>query len=330
MKGIRLEEFGGPEILRLSEMDEPRPGPGEIVIDLAAAGVNRADILLRSGAYHGTTLPVFPGMEGSGTVTAVGEGVRRFRAGDRVVAFRGRPGFYAERAAAHEAYAAKIPESISFDDAASIPIAWLTAWYSLVHLAKVKEGETVLVTAAASGVGQAAIQIASHFGARVIAAAGGPEKLAWTKGLGADDSVDYRTPDWEREVLSKTDGKGVEVVIEAVGGRIFAAALKALGYAGRLVAFANVTLEDSTINTRDFYPKNAVIYGFQISFRIERQGYRATEDLEEILRLVATGEFRTNVDRIFSLAEAPAAHRYLEERKNRGKVVLQVKGVNRG
>ena len=325
MKAVRLDEFGGPEVLQLSEIDEPRPEPGEILIDLVAAGVNRADILLRKGAYHVATLPAIPGWEGSGTVAAVGEGVRRFRVGDRVVAFGGRLGFYAERAAVPEAQAAKIPEGISFEDAASIPVVWLTAWYSLVHLAKVKERETVLVTAAASGVGQAAIQIAKHFGARVIAAAGGPEKLAWAKELGADDSIDYLMPDWEREVLSKTDGKGVEVVIEAVGGRVFAAALKALGYAGRLVAFANVNLEDSTINTRNFYPKNAVIYGFQIAFRIERQGYRPTEDLEDILRLVATGKFRTNVDKVFSLAEAPAAHRYLEERKNRGKVVLRIK-----
>ena len=322
VKAVQVDRFGGPEALRMVEVPRPELASDEVLLEVRAAAVNRVDILLRSGRYHTPpTLPFVPGREASGVVREVGSGVDDFRPGDPVVALAGRPGGYAEFMAAPARRAFRMPEGLDWASAASLPIAWLTAWYCLGRVARVQKGETVLVHAAASGVGDAAVQIAKYLGARVVATAGSDEKVAWARSNGADWGINYERQDVVSEIARITEDRGVPVVIDAVGGPVFAVSLKAVGRGGRVVALANVSLEDSVVNTRDFYPKNATIYGFQIANLME-EGYDPRQDMEDLMGLVASGTLRVHVDHVFPLGAAGEAHAYVEDRRNRGKVVL--------
>lgn len=326
MRAVQIQEFGGPERLTVVELPDPVPGPGEVLVEVAAAGVNRADVLVRSGAYHRAGKPpLVPGLEGAGTVAAVGTEVAGFAPGDRVLALgaTNAPGFYAELAVVPAARVVAVPDGAELTAAAALPTAWLTAWYCLRRLADVRAGETVVVHAAASGVGSAAVQVARDAGATVIATAGSPEKLAWARTLGAQDTVTYRDMDGDALVaeVQRLAGGGVDVVLDTVGGEIFAASLRMLGHAGRLVALANVALAPSTIDTRDFYPKNVRIYGFQVTDLLDH-GYDPRPDLAELLDAVATGRFTVPVDATFPLDRAADAHRRLESRAALGKVLL--------
>ncbi|MFG3052521.1 zinc-binding alcohol dehydrogenase family protein [Kitasatospora sp. NPDC048239] len=330
MRAVRIEEFGGPEVLVPREVPDPVPGPGEVLVRVAAAGVNRADALTRSGSYHRARRPpLILGIEAAGTVAAVGEGVTGLSVGQRVTAMgAGGSGFYAELAVVPAERVAVLPDGVDLLDAAALPSAWFTAWYCLRRLARLAQGETVVVQAAASGVGSAAVQIAADAGARVIAVASSAEKAAWAAGLGAYASVDTSAhPDDAAvdEVLRLTGGRGAEVVLDTVGGRVFGQSLRQVGQAGRVVALANVALEPSTIDTRHFYPKNASIHGFQITNLLDH-GYDPRADLREIADRVAAGAYRVPVESVFPLEHAADAHRQLERRENRGKIVLTVAG----
>ncbi len=328
MKAVQVHEFGGADVLSLEEMPSPRPEAGEALIEVRGAAINRADILLRSGHYHvSPPFPFVPGFEGSGIVREAGPGVTGLAAGDRVLATAGRPGFYAEYVVAPAAKVVRIPQGVSWVEAAALPTAWLTAWYCLTELARLEPGEIILVRGAASGVGDAAVQLARHLGATVIAAAGSDEKVAWCLSNGARNGINYEKQDLAAEVARITEQQGVPVVLDLVGGKDFAQSLKAAGHFGRVVALANVSLEGGLVNTRDFYPRNVTIYGFQLGNRIARGGYDPRTHLEQLLGLVRDREVQVHVDRTFPLGEAPAAHQYLEERRNRGKLVLVPSGA---
>ncbi|MEU6348528.1 zinc-binding dehydrogenase [Streptomyces sp. NPDC047072] len=329
MRAVRIDEFGGPEVLVPVEVPDPVPGPGEVLVRVVAAGVNRADALLRSGRYHRAGRPpLIPGAEAAGIVAAVGEGVSEFSPGQRVVALDGgkSSGFYAEAATVPVDQVVALPDGIDLVQAAALPIAWLTAWYCLRELARVTKDDTVLVKAAASGVGTAAVQIAVEAGARVIALAGSPEKAAWVREFGPQVVVDTSAhPDEAEveEVLRLTDGRGADVVLDTVGGASFGRSLREAGQGGRVVALANVALEPSTVDTRDFYPKNVSIHGFQLT-NLQIQGYDPRPDLRELAERVAAGVYRVPVETVLPLERARAAHERLEQRGNRGKIVLSV------
>jgi NADPH:quinone reductase len=324
MHAVQVREFGTADRLTWVEVSDPAPGAGEIVVQVAAAGVNRADLLFRSGRYHsGPALPAVPGSEGAGTVVAVGAGVDDLAVGDRVVAWGplGGPGFYRERAVVSARRALPVPAGVGLSAAAALPVAWLSAWYCLRHLAAVRAGDTVLVYAAASGVGSAAVQIAKDAGASVIAVVGSADKGAWVRELGADHALDRHEHDIVSETARITNGRGVEVALDLVGGDSFAGSLKAVGRAGRVVAMANVALAPSTIDTRDFYPKNVSIHGFQIT-DLMQHGWDPRPDLRELLAGVAAGRFTVPIDATFPLEQAGQAHRHLESSDTRGKVIL--------
>lgn len=215
-----------------------------------------------------------------------------------------------------------IPKALDWDSAAALPVAPLSAWYCLCHLAQLRSGEKVLVRAAASGVGDAAVQIAKHLGATVIATAGSDEQVARALENGADEGIDHAREDVLERTRDIAGEGGVEVVLDTVGGRHFGESLKLVGHGGRVVDLANVALEESVIDTRDFYPKNATIYGFQITNLVQRLGYDPRGDLAELADLPTQGEFEVHVDRVFSLEEAGGAHRHVEERRNRGKIMI--------
>jgi NADPH2:quinone reductase len=326
MRAVRIDEFGGPEVLTSVEVADPVPGPGDVLVRVEAAGVNRADALLRAGTYHRAGHPpLVPGLEAAGTVVAVGAGVDTIAPGQRVMAMGAAdPGFYAELAAVPAARVTALPDGVDFQAAAALPVAWLSAWYSLHRLARLQKGETVVVQAAASGVGSAAVQIAARAGARVIAVARSAEKVGWAAAFGAGHTIDTSAFPGEaavREVLRLTEGRGADVVLDTVGGEVFAQSLRQTGFAGRVVALANVALQPSTVDTRDFYPKNAAIHGFQLTGLIEH-GYDPRPDLHEIATGVAAGAYRVPVEAVFPLSQAARAHEQLERRANRGKVIL--------
>jgi NADPH2:quinone reductase len=263
-----------------------------------------------------------PGFEGSGIVREPGPAATGISSGDRVLAFDGRPGFYAEYVAVPTRHVVKIPGTLDWDSAAALPVAPLSAWYCLQRLARLRNGEKVLIWAAASGVGDAAVQIAKHLGATVIATAGTDEKVAWALENGADEGINHARENVLKRTRAIAGEEGVEVVLDTVGGSIFGESLKVVGHGGRVVALANVALEESRIDTRDFYPKNATIYGFQITNLIQRLGYDPRDDLGELADLVVRNKLGIHVDRTFPLGRAADAHRYLEERRNRGKVII--------
>ncbi|MGW3146818.1 quinone oxidoreductase family protein [Streptomyces sp. NPDC001177] len=331
MRAVRIDEFGGPEVLVPVEVPEPVAGPGQVLVRVVAAGVNRADALVRAGSYHRAGRPpLIPGVEGAGTVAAVGEGVTGFAVGQRVLALDGvnAPGFYAELAAVPATQVTALPDGLDLTYAAALPVAWLSAWYCLRRLAKVTKEDTVVVKAAAGGVGTAAVQIAAEAGARVIALAGSAEKAAWAGGFGARDVVDTsrHAEDAEvEEVLRLTGGRGADIVLDTVGGRALGRSLREAGHGGRVVALANVALEPSTIDTRDFYPKNISILGFQLT-NLQIHGYDPRADLRELADRVAAGAYRVPIETLLPLQEARAAHERLESRDNRGKIVLAVGG----
>lgn len=311
MRAAVVREFGGPEVLAWEERPDPEPRSGEVLIAVEAAGVNRADLLFRAGKYHrGPALPAVLGLEAAGTVVGTGERVLAWGA-------TGEPGFYAERAVVNADRVVAIPGEVTAAAAAALPVAWFSAWYSLHHLGAVTSGQTVLVHAGASGVGSAAVQIAKDAGAHVIATAGGPEKVAWVRALGADEVLDHH----EVDVVAALEGRGADFVLDLVGGDTFAASLRAVARSGTVVAMANVALAPSTIDTRDFYPRNVHIHGFQVTDLLEH-GYDPRPDLREMLVGLAKGRFRVPIDSTYALADAAGAHRRLASRAALGKVVL--------
>jgi len=324
MYASRVVGFGPPSALEWCAVPDPQPAAGEVVVEVEAAAVNRADALFRAGRYHrGPALPATPGLEAAGRVIAVGAGVGDFRLGERVLAWGGigAPGFYAERAAVPVARVLAVPDTVESSAAAALAVAWLTAWYCLHKLGGVRPGDDVLVHAGASGVGSAAVQIAKDAGARVIATAGGEVKLKWVRDLGADVVLDHETADVAAEVLRCTAGRGANVVLDLVGGETFATSLRSTARAANVIALANVALAPSLIDTRDFYPRNVHIHGFQITDLMEH-GYDPRPDLQALLAGVAQRRFVVPVDSTFPLSDAAAAHARLESRAVLGKVVL--------
>jgi NADPH2:quinone reductase len=327
MRAIAIQRFGGPEVLEVLDLPDPAPGPTEILLAVDVAGVNRADILVRTGRYHRAGRPpLILGVEGAGTVLAVGTEVDHVVVGQRVVAMgeTNVPGFYADRAVVPATRVIALPDGVDLRSAAALPTSWLSAWYCLRRLAEIRPGESLLIHAAASGVGSAAVRIAVDIGATVIATAGSAEKVDWVKDLGAQHVLDSSAVGGDAlvdKVKSLTDGQGVDAVLDIVGGSAFADSLRAIGYGGRVVAMANVALAPSTVDTRDFYPKNGRIFGFQITALMEH-GYDPRPDLRELLDSVAAGRFTVDIDATFPLADAADAHRHVERRANRGKVLL--------
>jgi NADPH2:quinone reductase len=327
MRAIAIQRFGGPEVLEVLDLPDPAPGPTEVLLAVDVAGVNRADILVRTGRYHRAGRPpLILGVEGAGTVLAVGTEVDHVVVGQRVVAMgeTNVPGFYADRAVVPATRVIALPDGVDLRSAAALPTSWLSAWYCLRRLAEIRPGETLLIHAAASGVGSAAVRIAVEIGATVIATAGSAEKVDWVKDLGAQHVLDSSAVGGDAlvdKVKSLTDGQGVDAVLDIVGGSAFADSLRAISYGGRVVAMANVALAPSTVDTRDFYPKNGRIFGFQITALMEH-GYDPRPDLRELLDSVAAGRFTVDIDATFPLADAADAHRHVERRANRGKVLL--------
>lgn len=322
MKAIMVEKFGGPEVLKIQEVERPEAGEGEVLIRTKAAGINYADTMRRQDQYlKKQDLPFTPGSEVAGTVEAVGSGVSNVSEGDEVVVL-GDDGGYAEYAVAPAASVIPIPEGLDFDEAAAIPLQGLTAYHLIKTTGRMAEGESIVVHAAAGGVGYLAVQMAKLMGAgTVIATASSNEKLNLAKDLGADVLIDYTEDDWPEKVKTATGGTGADIVLEMVGGDFPEKNLDCLAPFGRMVVFGAASGEPSSVGLFGMMRKQQTISGFFLPWIVAKQDLLASS-LQEILGWLAAGKLELNVGGRYALSDAAQAHSDLEGRKTTGKLVL--------
>ena len=325
MRAVVLTEFGGPEVLRITEVPVPTPGPDEVLVDVAATALNRADILQRKGFYPNPfpTEHDIPGMEFSGTVSAVGSRVTTWRVGDEVMGIVA-GGAYAEQLVIHERQAIRIPRGVSLVDAAAIPEVFITAWDGLVVQGGLTSGRWALVHAVASGVGTAAIQICHSIGARIIGTCSS-SKVEQVRALGADVVVDYSKEDFVERVRLATDGRGVDVVLDSVGGDYLDRNVASLAVKGRIVQIGLMAGVGS-FNLGALLPKRASLIGSVLRARpLEEKVAVSQRFAAEMLPLFDSGAMKPIIDKRFTLAEIASAHAYLESNANVGKVVISVR-----
>lgn len=323
MKAIRIHKFGPTEeVLQYEEVPVPEPGPQELLIKVEAASLNRADLGLRKGTYRVAPedLPIIPGREFAGTVTKIGAGVRDVAVGQRVVAYPGKGG-YAEFAVAKPAEIRPVPEGIDAATAAAMPTVFLTAWFGLREDGKLGAGDWLLVQAGSSGVGMAAIQIAKQWKAKVIATSGSEEKCRRLRALGADEAINYAEKDFAPAVARVTAKRGVDVVLEMVGGEVYQKSLAALAPGGRLVsiggAFGPIPDPPPALSEG----RKATRFSITNYLKAHPDGFR---QMDTFLAWVGEKKLQVVIDRTFPLAETRAAQRHLEGRGHFGKIVLKI------
>jgi putative PIG3 family NAD(P)H quinone oxidoreductase len=326
MRAIVIAKPGGPEVLELREVRTPAPSRGEVRVRVRASAVNRADLLQRLGVYPAPrgSPPDIPGLEIAGEVDAVGEDVTELGVGDRVFGLVGGGG-YAEYVAAHARTLARMPEGMSFTDAAAVPEAFVTAWDAMVDQARLGAGETVLVHAVGSGVGTAAIQIARAIGARTLGTARTADKLDRARPLGLEEGIVPDDGKFSDEVRRRTGGRGVDVVVELVGGAYVAQDVACLAHQGRIVVVGAMAGAQVDLNLALLMQKRAEIRGTMLRSRPLEEKILAARSFERhVLPLFARGALRPIVDRVLPLAQAGAAHQAMQSNETFGKVVLQV------
>lgn len=322
MKAVRYHEFGDADVLRWEEAPAPVAGPGQVVIKVEAAGVNYADLMRRSGKYHfAVEFPAPLGTEAAGTVIGMGPDVLELNIGDRVVTRTSVAGCQAEVVAASADEIFKIPDGLSFVDAAAVPVAFLTAYHMLKTLSPLGIGEIVLINAAASGVGTAAVQLAKMLGGAVIAAASTDRKLELVRNLGADFCINYQERDFLEEVMRITDDKGVDRVLECVGGEVLTKSISALAPGGHLMIYGRASGSLPPIDPEALFAKNLCVSGLNIGGRPWNQEIHR-QALEEILLLISAHTLRPVISRTYKMSEVAQAQRHLANRETMGKVVL--------
>jgi NADPH2:quinone reductase len=322
MKAIRIEQFGGPEVLQYADVSKPTPTAGEVLIQVEAASVNYADIMLRRGVYSGGPQPPFiPGLEVAGRVVERGNGVEDVQEGQRVMAFVGRNG-YAEfvKVPARAPVTMPAPEGFSAEEAAGFPIVFATAYFALKPYGRLQPGESVLIHAAGGGVGTAAVQLAKRLGALVIAAASSDEKLERVKELGADEIINYAKLDFVEVVRTLTGGRGVDLILETVGGEVFEKSIGALAPFGRLVTYGAASGQLAPVNNRQLIINNVTVTG--VNLNMIARTHEMAVGMHDLLRLIQGTTIRPIIGHRFTLDQAAEAHRLLESRDSFGKIVL--------
>ncbi|HJV85765.1 MAG TPA: NADPH:quinone oxidoreductase family protein [Noviherbaspirillum sp.] len=323
MKAILCKSWGLPDTLVVEDLPDIVPGPGQVAIDVYAAGVNFPDVLIIQGKYQfKPELPFTPGSELAGVVRAVGEGVTQFKPGDKVLAFVSQ-GAFAQQIAASEKVVMPIPPGLDFDTAAAITLTYGTSHHAVADRAQLKAGETMLVLGAAGGVGLAAIEIGKALGARVIAAASSDEKLAICKEHGADAVINYSTQDLREAIKAATDGKGPDVIYDPVGGIYAEPAFRSIGWRGRylVIGFANGEIPKLPLNLPLL--KGASIVGVFWGEFTRREPKANQAAMQELLKWMAEGKLRPHISGRYALAETPHALNDMAARKVTGKVVIQ-------
>jgi zinc-binding alcohol dehydrogenase/oxidoreductase len=335
MKAIILRELGDPENLRLEEIPDPQPGPYDVLVRLRAAALNHRDAWIRKGRYAGIQLPIILGSDGAGEVVETGTSLDPALRGQAVVIYPamnwgpderapgpefkilGLPddGTYAELLKVPASQVFPKPTALSFEQAAALPLASLTAYRAVVTRAQVKPGATVLITGIGGGVSSFALQIALKLGARVLVTSGSDEKLARARALGAAGGANYRTQDWSKEILALCDGHGPQVIIDSVGGETFEKAIEIARPGATIVTYGATTGPARQVEIRRIFWKQLNVLGSTMG---------TASEFGQVLKLCEDGVLRPILDRIFPLADAAAAHRRMESADQFGKIVLKV------
>ena len=317
-----MHQLGGPGSLRREELEAVSADPGQVVIDVSATGCNFFDILITQGKYQvRPELPFSPGAEVAGTVREVGEGVERFAVGDRVSALLAYGGF-ASTVVAPQERVFSMPSQMTFEEAAALGVVYQTSYVGLVHRANLRQGETLLVHAAAGGVGLAAVQIGAALGARVVGTAGTPDKLDLVKQNGADVALNYRDEDWVERVKELTDGRGADVIYDPVGGDTFDLSTKCVAFEGRIliIGFASGHIPSAKMNR--VLVKNFSLVGLHWGLYFEKNPQVLQDAQEAISRLYAARKIAPVVSATYPLVDAEVALAALGARKTTGKIVL--------
>jgi NADPH2:quinone reductase len=325
MSAVEIARFGGPENLRVVERPVPEPRDGEVLVRVEAAGVNRPDVMQRMGKYPPPPgVSDLPGLEVAGTVAACGPGVTRWKDGDRVCGLVAGGG-YAEYCPVPAPQCLPIPEGMTVIAAAAVPETFFTVWTNLFQRAHLEAGERVLVQGGTSGIGTTAIQLARAFGATVLATAGSEDKCDACRTLGATTAINYRTTDFVAAVKEATGGRGVDVVLDIIGGEYVARNIACLALHGRLVQIGLIGGSRAQIDLRPVLQNRLTITGSTLRVRtVEEKGAIARELEEKVWPLLASGELAPVIHRTFDLADAAAAHREIEAGTHIGKIVLTV------
>ncbi len=330
MKAVVLTAYGDLDVLTITDISDPVPGPEEVLVDIVATALNRADLLQRRGLYPSPPLagfvppaPEIPGMEFSGRVAALGERVTSWSVGDEVMGIVG-GGSYSERLVIHEHQLMRIPTTVSVEDAAAIPEVWITAFDALVAQGGLTSGRTALVHAGASGVGTAAIQICKALGARVIVTASAG-KLAACRELGADLAVDYASGDFVAECESFTNGVGIDVVLDVIGGDYVDKNIAAIRVGGRIVQVGTMGGGRTEVSIGMLLPKRASLIGTVLRARPLAEKIAITQRFsKEILPLFDSGLVKPVIDSRYALSAIAEAHAYMETNANVGKILIDV------
>jgi NADPH2:quinone reductase len=325
MTAIAISAPGGPEVLKPEQRDVPKPGESQILVKVAAAGINRPDVMQRKGQYPPPPgAPDIPGLEIAGEVAAVGGQVKRWKVGDKVTALVAGGG-YAEYCLADETVALPVPKGFSMVEAAALPETFMTVWHNVFQRGALKSGETILIHGGSSGIGTTAIMLAKAFGARVIVTAGSAQKCAECKKLGADFAVDYKTQDFVAATKEATGGRGADLILDMVGGDYVERNHDAAAVEGRIVQIATQQGFKVTINLLKIMQKRLTHTGSTLRPRPVADKAMIARDLEaKAWPLLAAGKINPVIDSTFPLREASKAHARMESSAHVGKIVLEI------
>jgi putative PIG3 family NAD(P)H quinone oxidoreductase len=324
MRAITIPSSGGPDSLVLADIPQPAMGGGDVVVDVVAAGINRADLAQREGHYPPPAgAPTWPGMEVSGTISEVGGSVTGWAPGDRICALIPGGG-YAERAVIDARLLLRVPENVDLVDAAGIPEAAATVWANVFMSAGLSAGQSFLVHGGSSGIGSMAIQLAEALGARVFATAGSPQKVQFCADLGAM-GINYRASDFSEVIADETDGRGVDVILDIVGSDYLERNIASLALGGTIMSIANQSGSRATFDINALMRKRGRIWATTLRARpIGERAQIIAAVAESVMPLFASGRIHTVTDTVFPLGQAADAHRRMESSEHLGKILLSI------
>lgn len=324
MKAIVVTEFGNPEVMKLIDLEIPRVKPTQVLIRVEKTSVNYADVKARYGNKGSWVSPFIPGLDAAGVIVEIGSEVKSLQVGQRVITFP-TEGSYAEYVVADELLTYEIPDSIDFDTAAACPIVSFLSYKMLQDLAKIEEGETVLIHSAAGGVGTTAIQMAKLLGAgKVIGTVGDQKKASTAIQAGADYVIDYQNAQFANRVNELTEGKGVNIVLDSVAGPITEQSLLCLAPYGRLIQYGNSSGNAGQIKTSDLHASCRSVLGFSLGTTRKHKPESLQNTAKQVLQYISEGKLKFPISHRFSLEEAVSAHKLIESRQSTGKILLDV------